>query len=70
MTPEVGSDNSLEPKLTLDQTLSSAIAYSSLIENFGNIFVDGILLHLGIDKNDLSLDENVKKILDIMNGDI
>ena len=70
MTAEIELNDGLIPKATLVHDISSQIAYSSLIENFGSDFIDGILFHLGLSKIDLSIQDNVNKIIGIINGEI
>ncbi len=70
MSEEIELYDGLIPKAILVDDISSEIAYSSLTENFGKDFIDGILLHLGLRKIDLSIHENVIKIIGIINGEI
>jgi len=57
-------------KWTVDQIITSEVIYESLCENYTKIVVDTVLEKLEIVPNDLSLGDNQKIILKILNGDI
>jgi hypothetical protein len=57
-------------KWTVDQIITSGIIYESLCENYTKIVVDTVLEKLEIVPSDLSLGDNQKIILKILNGDI
>jgi hypothetical protein len=57
-------------KWTVDQIITSEVIYESLCENYTKIVIDTVLEKLEIVPNDLSLGDNQKIILRILNGDI
>jgi hypothetical protein len=55
---------------SVDQIITSEIIYESLCENYAKNVVDAVLEKLEIVPNDLSLGDNQKIILKILNGDL
>lgn len=62
--------NASDKKWSLEQEASSEIVYASLVENYGEPAVDAVIKKLEIFKSDLSLGDNSKIILRILNGDL
>jgi hypothetical protein len=55
---------------SLEQQISSEVIYDSLVENYGEPAVEAVIKKLEIFKSDLSLGDNSKIILRILNGDL
>jgi len=62
--------NCEESKISKDQVFTSEIIYDSIVENYGQPAVDTVLGKLEIHRTDLSLGDNSKIILQILNGDL
>ncbi len=54
----------------IDHSTTSEIIYHSICENYGKEAVDGVLKYLNIVASDLSLGDNQKIILKILNGNL
>jgi len=54
----------------MDEIMSSEIIYNGLTENYGQSAVDAVIKTLEIHKNDISLENNTRIILRILNGDL
>jgi len=55
---------------SMDQIITSEIVYVGLVENYGQQPVDAVIKKLEIHKNDLSLGNNTRIILRILNGQV
>ena len=65
------SEKSYTPKnYSLDKELKTQIVYESLCENYGINIIEGVFKWLSITKDDLSDDVLVKRLLDVLNGDL
>jgi hypothetical protein len=62
--------NAEDKKWSLESQMSSEIIYDSLVENYGQPAVEAVIKKLEIFKSDLSLGDNSKIILRILNGDL
>jgi ABC-type uncharacterized transport system substrate-binding protein len=65
---EITQSNSMD--WTMDEIMSSEIVYNGLTENYGQSAVDAVIKTLEIHKNDISLENNTRIILRILNGDL
>lgn len=65
---ELTQSNSMD--WSMDEIMSSEIIYNGLIDNYGQPAVDAVIDKLEIHKNDLSLENNARVILRILNGDL
>lgn len=57
-------------KWNIDQIITSEIIYESLCENYTKNVVDTVLEKLELVPNDLSLGDNSKIILKVLNGNV
>jgi hypothetical protein len=62
--------NASDKEWSLEQQISSDVIYTSLVENYGEPAVEAVIKKLEIFRNDLSLGDNSKIILRILNGDL
>lgn len=54
----------------IDQSVTSGIIYDSLVGNYGKPAVDAVIEKLELHSEDLSLGDNFKVILKILNGEL
>lgn len=62
--------NTIGLNWSIDQSVTSGVIYDSLVENYGKPAVDAVIEKLELHSEDLSLGDNSKVILKILNGEL